>query len=534
MSRPASAAVAPFAASALSAFEAELDHVYRTFRRLGAQPVEAEDLAQEVFVVALRRWSDYDPGRPLRPWLAGIARNILLDHLRNHSRRELATEEIEQEDDGPGPEDLLSAARARQLALDALASLPEPQRSILVQHDLDGRGMREIADELSLPYFTACSRLRRARLRFAKTVKQLQQSPGRQLAMLSAEAVLAAERALPAIPALRRARILSRLASGGATAAASLARNTALRPPAARSFPLAPTLASLVVLTLLALLLWRRAARESTTQPGAPPVASLAAEVQPARAASAPVRPVPAPRFMPTAAEPSGEETAAPEPLARGLVAHWRFEDGPGSEIARDSSGRGQPCLLHDLDPSAAWVSGPVGGALDLGRAGWLECPMPEARTGVAADLSVSLWMKRARKSAFSALMTRQLQSADRRQLLWFGLRDDLLTVNGEAWLGWTSHILDSYDDWVHVAFVHAGTETRLYGGGVLVRHKTGQVPRARGVVHSALTIGGARRQLDPLAVEHHFDGWVDDVRVYDRALTDTEIAVLAKRTVPQ
>jgi hypothetical protein len=230
----------------------------------------------------------------------------------------------------------------------------------------------------------------------------------------------------------------------------------------------------------------------------------------------------------PVATRVAPQQRAMPAGLARGLVGHWRFDDGPGSDIAQDSSGRGHPCLLHDLDPSAAWVSGRVGGALDLGRMGWLDCPLPQAKAGVPFDLSVAVWIKRERQRPFSALFARQLPSGDGRHLFWFGLRDDLLTVYSDSWIGWTSRTLTSFDGWIHVAFVHAGDETRLYVDGVPVRLKTGQLPRGEGVVQRSLTIGSARRRQDPLDVQHHFDGLVDEAMVYDRPLTDAEVATLA------
>ena len=54
------------------AFGAELDYVYRTFRRMGAQPAEAEDMAQDVFMVVWRRWADFErgPARCARGWRA--------------------------------------------------------------------------------------------------------------------------------------------------------------------------------------------------------------------------------------------------------------------------------------------------------------------------------------------------------------------------------------------------------------------------------------------------------------------------------
>ena len=45
---------------------------------------EAEDLAQETFLVAWRRIRDFDPMAPVGPWLRGIARHLLQNHWRKH------------------------------------------------------------------------------------------------------------------------------------------------------------------------------------------------------------------------------------------------------------------------------------------------------------------------------------------------------------------------------------------------------------------------------------------------------------------
>lgn len=50
-------------------------------------PFEAQDLAQEVFLVAYRKLNDIDAERPIRPWLCAIAANL----VRNHRRKRRAT-----------------------------------------------------------------------------------------------------------------------------------------------------------------------------------------------------------------------------------------------------------------------------------------------------------------------------------------------------------------------------------------------------------------------------------------------------------
>lgn len=55
------------------AFQRELDYIHRTLQRLGTAPAEMEDLAQDVLLALRRSWSHYDPKRPLRPYLFGVA-----------------------------------------------------------------------------------------------------------------------------------------------------------------------------------------------------------------------------------------------------------------------------------------------------------------------------------------------------------------------------------------------------------------------------------------------------------------------------
>ena len=45
---------------------------------------EAEDLAQEVFVLCYQKLAEFDSSRPLGPWLRGIAYNLLRNHVRKH------------------------------------------------------------------------------------------------------------------------------------------------------------------------------------------------------------------------------------------------------------------------------------------------------------------------------------------------------------------------------------------------------------------------------------------------------------------
>jgi RNA polymerase sigma-70 factor (ECF subfamily) len=158
--------------SCLEAFLRELDYVHRTLRRLGTSPSETDDLAQEVFLALRNCWSRYDPGRPLRPYLFGIAFRMVLAHHRKRNR-EVAFEVVEVSDTGPGPDDALQSKQARALVLAALERIPLPRRAVLLMHDLDDVPVEDVAAALGIPKFTAYSRLRKARREMEAAVRWL-------------------------------------------------------------------------------------------------------------------------------------------------------------------------------------------------------------------------------------------------------------------------------------------------------------------------------------------------------------------------
>lgn len=158
---------------ALEAFCLEFDYICRTLQRLGIRPGDVEDLAHELFLILSRKWRDYDPSRPLRPYLFGIAFRVAARHRRRQAR-EIPGDIPEIADAEADPDRILSAAEARALVLQALERIALPRRAVFVMHDLDETPMRVIADTLSIPLFTAYSRLRKARKEFEHAVFVIQ------------------------------------------------------------------------------------------------------------------------------------------------------------------------------------------------------------------------------------------------------------------------------------------------------------------------------------------------------------------------
>jgi RNA polymerase sigma-70 factor (ECF subfamily) len=159
----------------LDAFQRELDYIYRALQRLGTAPSEVEDLAQDVFLALRRSWPQYDPKRPLRPYLFGIAFRIASAHRRKR-RREVPFGIVEVDDEGPGPDEVLQTKQARALVLAALERIPLPRRAVLIMRELDDIPVDEIASVLAIPLFTAYSRLRKARRELQAAVRRMRKA----------------------------------------------------------------------------------------------------------------------------------------------------------------------------------------------------------------------------------------------------------------------------------------------------------------------------------------------------------------------
>ncbi len=153
-------------------------YVWNTLRRLGASPLDLEDLTHDVFIQVHRHLGNYDPHRPIRPWLFGFAFRVASQHRRRaHHRHEICDVPDAAPDRGAAPDELLAAADDRRLVVAALEGIDLQRRAVFVLHEIDGVCMEEIARSLGIPLNTAYSRLRVARTEFAAAVKRRRRAP---------------------------------------------------------------------------------------------------------------------------------------------------------------------------------------------------------------------------------------------------------------------------------------------------------------------------------------------------------------------
>jgi len=144
--------------------------VFSVILRVVRERTLAEDVLQEAFLRAWQHAGSFDPGRgQVRPWVIRIGHNLALNELRRQRHRAQTLQPADRPDaidpltalpdPGPGPADEALATMRRADVDDALGSLPDEQRSVLVLYAA-GYSQSEIAARTDAPLGTVKSRMR--------------------------------------------------------------------------------------------------------------------------------------------------------------------------------------------------------------------------------------------------------------------------------------------------------------------------------------------------------------------------------------
>ncbi|HVK65831.1 MAG TPA: sigma-70 family RNA polymerase sigma factor [Polyangium sp.] len=144
----------------------EWEFVLRTVERYGVPARDADDIAQEVFSVALRRIEDHDAASSARPWLFVIAMQLATNYrkLARHRIEPLVADwPAEPMSDALAAESALLEGEEQALARELIGRMRPKLREVLVLHDLEEQTMPEIAEKLGIPLKTAYARLKLAR-----------------------------------------------------------------------------------------------------------------------------------------------------------------------------------------------------------------------------------------------------------------------------------------------------------------------------------------------------------------------------------
>ena len=187
------------------------------------------------------------------------------------------------------------------------------------------------------------------------------------------------------------------------------------------------------------------------------------------------------------------------------MVAHWKFDEGSG-KVAYDASGNGHDGILTDM-AGDEWTTGVLDGALEFDAVDdHISIPVG----GSYSTFTVSLWISPASSTNdWSGLI---------------GGTSHIIEIRGPDDLSWlyydgNSHYADTSVTlyaWNHLAVVRDGSSVTFHLNGVY----DGDVTVSGDMAFEIIGAWSAEEEL--------FGGLMDDVRIYDRALSAGEVLYLS------
>ena len=150
---------------------------------LGVEDREAEDIVQEVFLIAFKQLPDFDFRYKLISWLTQICVNLCYARLRERKRMILMLEQDLERIAGTTLEEVARASEQRQkeerisLLRRLVEGLGRTCREIITLRDWEGRSYVEISRALKVPIGTVMSRLHRCRAALKELAQAAIQEP---------------------------------------------------------------------------------------------------------------------------------------------------------------------------------------------------------------------------------------------------------------------------------------------------------------------------------------------------------------------
>ncbi len=228
-------------------------------------------------------------------------------------------------------------------------------------------------------------------------------------------------------------------------------------------------------------------------------------------------------------AAPLPVQAEAGAPAEPGLLGEWRFDEGAGRNAA-DSSGVGNHATVRGNE--VTWEEGRRGRAITIAtEEGSGVTVSPSASVNRIRDaFTISAWIRRSedRERLSQVVSRRSVGSGEH-----FALS---ISTNGLPRLYLNTHLSSPppavtgpdplpLDVWIHLAATYDGAQQRLYVNGSQVAELAATTTI---MADKTLLCLGCGQNNDTTLIEP-LGGLLDDVRLYDRALTAAEIAALAR-----
>jgi hypothetical protein len=228
-------------------------------------------------------------------------------------------------------------------------------------------------------------------------------------------------------------------------------------------------------------------------------------------------------------------ELIVSDPLLKGLVGWWKFDEGSGT-VAYDSSGNGND---GNLTNGPTWTDGKIGGALSFdGVNDYVD--LGQKNLGVNSNLSISYWFK---PNNGNGVIVEQGWNYTGNEFGWvvylgtnnhtkvaarsisFGSGDNTGNYNGSAIVQDAADTVD-LNVWQHVSVIKVGTNIKIYLVGSLSHE--GQIQKSAITYNSGYSLSIGKGLTDTgSSYNSLYQGLIDDMRIYDRALSAEEVQAL-------
>jgi RNA polymerase sigma-70 factor (ECF subfamily) len=150
--------------------------IWRSVRGLGVLAAHADDVTQEVFLIAYRKLHTLERRDALRGWLFGIARRVAKDYRRSLGRKGVP---VEFEEDriqslAPDPQESHEAGEELEIVRAFADGLDDEWRAVFFLALVEGLPAAEVAETLDLNAGTVYSRVRTMRQKLAEHLRSME------------------------------------------------------------------------------------------------------------------------------------------------------------------------------------------------------------------------------------------------------------------------------------------------------------------------------------------------------------------------
>jgi hypothetical protein len=214
--------------------------------------------------------------------------------------------------------------------------------------------------------------------------------------------------------------------------------------------------------------------------------------------------------------------------LTTGLVGYWSFDNGDGTDFSANN-------LTGQLSNGPVAITGKLGGAMSFdGTDDYMVVPY-SPMLNISTGITVSVWLKvNSWGTSYQPIIGRKIADPDNRDVFMLysesgsSLRFDLQAGFIDNRNQIIAVSLPSGGVWHHIAATWTGTNMQMFVDGTLAGSKVTDSSGPIQSVTNALYM--AKREEYP----YHFAGALDEVRLYNRALSPDEILLLSERSPSQ